>query len=59
MKKDALTKILKVLEEELEGPVGHLRRLVSPFLEVYSFFKDTVKNIKEGWNLLVNGLVHS
>ena len=55
MKKDALFKIIKVLEEELEGPIGHLRRLIAPFIDAYTFFKDTIKNIKDGWTSLVTG----
>ena len=54
MKKDALAKIMRVIEEELTVPVQHLKGLVIPFAEAFSIFKDTVKNIKEGWNLLVN-----
>ena len=57
MKKNALDKIIKVLEQELVGPIEDLRRLLVPFTEANTLFKDTVKNIKDGWITLVHGSV--
>ena len=55
MKKVALTELMAIVDEELQGPLQLLRTILSPFLSAYEFFKDTVKNVKEGWQLLVEG----
>ncbi|KAI0230511.1 hypothetical protein LSAT2_019151, partial [Lamellibrachia satsuma] len=55
MKSIALDEIKKVLEEELEEPLGYLRQLLEPFQQAYDVFTQTVKNIKEAWRVIKNG----
>ncbi|KAI0217504.1 hypothetical protein LSAT2_030722 [Lamellibrachia satsuma] len=55
MKRVALAEVMKVVEEELAGPLGYLKQLLDPFLQAYDFITQTVKNIKEAWRLIVNG----
>ena len=55
MKRVALAEVMKVLEEELAGPLGYLKQLLDPFLQAYDFLTQTVKNIKEAWRLLTTG----
>ena len=57
MKRVALAEVLKVLDEELAGPLGYLEQLLAPFLQAYDFITSTVKNIKKAWRLIVDGLV--
>ena len=59
MKRQALEEIKTVAIEEFQGPLEDIKRLIEPFVQAVEFFELFVKNTKEGWTILVNGLVEN
>ena len=55
MKSAALEEIQQVLEEEVNGPLGDLEEILTPFQLVYDFFVQKVKNVKEAWRIIRTG----
>lgn len=54
-----LKEIWQKIKAEFEsGPMEVVREVLVPFQTTYDFFIKTVKNIKEAWVLITNGLVH-
>ena len=58
MRTEALKEIMAIALEEFEEPLDKVRGLIDPFVQTAEVFMETVKQIKEGWTTLVNGLVH-
>ena len=57
MKREALTEIKTILEEDLAEPINYLKQLLNPFQREQDLFMQLVKNVKEAWDSIVNGYV--